>query len=288
MTLEKQQIANRSSKALIVVGFVAMAISFLAYWNNSSLAITPAAMPALQRLAVATYLVLPLSFGAIGVGLYRIYQIKASVSDDSITSVVANALNSKRAKQIFLAGFIGYGLFFAFTSGMILYKPDLKATDFGFPAPPYAELSPCCNYPGYMPMILAYFTENIGIQIIPLNLVLLVSVSFLVGLNFVLSSKAFSLSRSRKGTQLSTIGAATGLFVGCPTCAGTAFFLITGLWGTASALSTSIFLTTYQVQLQSIFIAISIPILVLTILVMAKNIRKSQSGSCSLEKSNQP
>ncbi|HEU5488370.1 MAG TPA: hypothetical protein VFV16_06055, partial [Candidatus Nitrosotalea sp.] len=61
---------GRSYLALILVGFLAIVVSFLAYAKNNSLIITPAAMPALQRLAVATYLVLFASFGSIGWGLY--------------------------------------------------------------------------------------------------------------------------------------------------------------------------------------------------------------------------
>ncbi|OLD33568.1 MAG: hypothetical protein AUI61_00405 [Thaumarchaeota archaeon 13_1_40CM_2_39_13_2] len=84
-----------------------------------------------------------------------------------------------------------YGIFFALTSGIIIYRPDTNATDYGFSKPPHIELSPCCDLPGYMPMVLAFFTEHMGLQIIPLNLVLLVVVSFLVGLNFALASAIF-------------------------------------------------------------------------------------------------
>ncbi len=280
--MEKQDTKlNSSAKALILVGFVAIAASFLVYWNNENTTVTPAAMPPLQRLAVATYVILLLSFGAISLGLYRFYKTKVQVPDNSVSSMIANAISNKSGRQIFLASFIGYGLFFAFTSGMILYKPELNATDYGFPTPPHAELSPCCGPPGNMPMFLAFFTEHVGLQVIPLNLVLLVVVSFLVSTNFVLFSKTFSLKRKKGG--LGVVGAGTGLFVGCPTCAGTAFFLITGVWGGAAATVTTLFLTTYQVQLQTLFLIISIPILAVTPLIMIRNIRKSQIGNCSLD-----
>lgn len=266
---------------MIIVGFVSIAVSFLAYWGNQSTIVTPAAMPPLHNLAVATYAILLLSFGAISLGLYRFYKTKVSAPNNSISSIVASAISNRRGRQIFIASFIGYGLFFAFTSGMILYKPEINATDFGFPTPPYAELSPCCGPPGNMPMFLAFFTEHIGLQVIPFNLVLLVIVSFLVSTNFVLFSKTFALTR-KKGS-LGVVGAGTGLFAGCPTCAGTAFFLITGLWSSATATATTLFLTTYQVQLQTLFLVISIPILAVTPLIMTRNIRKSQMGSCALD-----
>jgi len=276
--VEKQKSLVRSNVALILVGFLAIAVSFLAYAKNSNLTITPAAMPALHSLAVATYVVLLASFVAIGWGLYKTYKKKISSSDTTILSVIANSINNKRAKQIFVISAIGYGLFFAFTSGIIIYKPDINATDYGFPKPPHAELSPCCDLPGYMPMIFVFFTEHIGLQIIPINLLLLVSVSFLVGLNFAVSSTVFSIAKS--GGKLGVFGAITGLFVGCPTCAGTAFTMLFGFG--AGATTFTLFLTSFEAQVQTIFIAISIPVLLATPIIMAKKIR-SQNESCAVE-----
>jgi len=277
--VEKQKVLGRSHLALILVGFLAIAVSFLAYAKNSNIIITPAAMPALQRLAVATYVVLLTSFVAIGWGLYKMYRAKITVSDSTISSIIANAINNKRSRQVFLISAIGYGVFFAFTSGIIIYKPDINATDYGFPKPPHIEISPCCDLPGYMPMIFAFFTEHVGLQIIPLNLLLLVAVSFLVGLNFAISSAVFSIAKS--GGKLGAFGAITGLFVGCPTCAGTAFMMLFG-FGTGATTFT-LFLTSFEAQVQTIFIAISIPILLATPIIMAKRIQKSQNGSCAVD-----
>ena len=274
--MEKQ--TGRASHALILIGFLAIAVTFLAYTENNSLIITPAAMPALQRLAIATYVVLFLSFVSIGWGLYKVYRSKIMTSDSTISSIIANAINNKRAKQIFVISAIGYGIFFAFTSGIIIYKPDINATDYGFPKPPHAEISPCCDLPGYMPMIFVFFTEHVGLQIIPLNLLLLVIVSFLVGLNFAISSTVFSIVKS--GGKLGTFGAITGLFVGCPTCAGTAFTMLFG-FGTGATTFT-LFLTSFEAEVQTIFIAISIPVLLVTPIMMARKI-KSQNESCAVD-----
>ncbi|TLX68849.1 MAG: hypothetical protein E6L05_06620 [Thaumarchaeota archaeon] len=148
--MEKQTTMQRSYRTLIIVGFVAIAVSFLVYTKNDLISVTPAAIPALQRLAIATYVILFMSFGAIGWGLYRFYKIKIATGDNSIFSIIANTINNKRAKQIFVVSSIGYGIFFAFTSGIILYKPELNATDYGFQVP-HAEIASCCDLPGYMP-----------------------------------------------------------------------------------------------------------------------------------------
>ncbi len=276
--MEKQKTLGRSHRALILVGFLAIVVSFLAYAKNDNLIITPSAMPALQRLAVATYLVLFASFGSIGWGLYKMYKAKIAHADSTISSIIANAIHNKRSKQIFIISAIGYGIFFAFTAGIIIYKPDINATDYGFPKPPHIELSPCCDLPGYMPMIFAFFTEHIGLQIIPLNLLLLVTVSFLVGLNFATSSTVFSIAKS--GGKLGAFGAVTGLFVGCPTCAGTVFTMLFGFG--AGATTFTLFLTSFEAQIQTIFIALSIPVLLVTPIIMAKKIR-SQNESCAVE-----
>lgn len=276
--MEKHTV-RRSHRVLVITGFLAIIGSFLAYAKNYEMVVTPAAMPALNNLAVATYAVLFASFGAIGWGIYKYYRAKVNFPDSSTGSTISNALNTKRAKQIFVISAIGYGIFFGLTSGMILYKPDINATDYGFPTPPHIELSPCCDLPGYMPMIFAFFTEHVGLQIVPLNLVLLVTVSFLVGLNFALSATTFAIGKSVG--KFGTFGAVTGLFVGCPTCAGTAFSMLFGLG--ASATGVTLFLTSYEAQLQTIFIAISIPVLFVTPFIMARKIRKAQDGSCALE-----
>jgi len=278
LQVEKQNSVSRSYRALILVGFLAIVVSFLAYTKNNNFIITPAAMPALQNLAVATYLVLFASFAAIGWGLYKMYKTKITSADSTISSIIANAIHNKRSKQIFLISAIGYGLFFALTSGIIIYKPDINATDYGFPKPPHIELSPCCDLPGYMPMIFAFFTEHVGLQIIPVNLLLLVTVSFLVGLNFAISSTVFSIAKS--GGKLGAFGAVTGLFVGCPTCAGTIFTMLFGFG--AGATTFTLFLTSFEAQIQTIFIAISIPVLLVTPIIMAKKL-KSQNESCAVK-----
>ena len=79
--MEKQKTVGRSHLALILVGLLAIAVSFLAYAKNDNLMITPSAMPALQQLAVTTYLVLFASFAAIGWGLYKMYKVKIASAD---------------------------------------------------------------------------------------------------------------------------------------------------------------------------------------------------------------
>ena len=68
-----------------------------------------------------------------------------------------------------------------------------------------------------MPKIIVYLTEHVGLQIIPINLILQIIVSYLVAVNSSIAINAYTMSK--KSRSASTIGAATGLFIACPTCA---------------------------------------------------------------------
>ena len=123
-----------------------------------------------------------------------------------------------------------------------------------------------------MPKIIVYLTEHVGLQIIPINLILQIIVSYLVAVNSSIAINAYTMSK--KSRSVSTIGAATGLFIACPTCAGTFLSIFIG---TASGIGLSLLLT----QLQTLFIGLSIPILIVTPYIMAKKLQNSD-GSCKI------
>ena len=173
----------------------------------------------------------------------------------NILSVIASTTWNNKSKKIFVAVFISYGMFFAFTSGIIVYQPDVMFSYHYDAIIPSAHLNSCCGEPGYMPEIIVYLSEHVGLQIIPINLVLVVVVSYLVGLNTSLAINAISITKKSGG--LSSIGAITGLFIACPTCAGTFFAVFVG---SATAVTFTVLLT----HLQTLFIGITIPILLLT------------------------
>ena len=114
-----------------------------------------------------------------------------------------------------------------------------------------------------MPKFVAYLTEHVGIQIIPINLVLQVTVSYLVATNTALAVNAISITKKTGG--LGSIGATTGLFIACPTCVGSFLSLFVG--------ATSVVAFTVAVtELQTLFIAITIPILILTTFIISRKI----------------
>jgi hypothetical protein len=120
-----------------------------------------------------------------------------------------------------------------------------------------------------MTNFVAYLTEHVGINVIPINLLLQIIVSYLVALNTALAVNAIAITKKTGG--LGSIGATTGLFIACPTCVGSFLSLFIGA---TSAVAFTIAIT----ELQTLFIAISIPILILTPFLISRRIIKSQNN----------
>ena len=272
--MEKQtEVRIQKGKSLIILGFVVIAILFLIYARTASLGLTPEAVLAIERLAVVFYIILIMAFGAITFGLYRYHKQKALENNGGVLSIIAATTFNKKSRRIFLLTFIGYGVFFSLTSGMLVYQPEVVFSYHYNASIPSAHLTACCGDPGYMPKITVYLTEHIGLQIVPINLVLQIIVSYLVGLNTALAVSAFTFFKKEGG--LSSVGATTGLFIACPTCVG-AFSSI--FVGSAGAIAFTLAIT----QLQTMFILITIPILLITPFIMAKKLR-GRGGNCAAE-----
>lgn len=270
----ENQAHSHGGKKLIVLGFATIVIIFILYtrYQNPEL-ITPDSIDSIQRIAYGFYIILLAAFGAIMYGIYLYHREKVEKKGKDIATIIALTTWNSRSRKVFVMTFVGYGIFFSLVSGTLVYQPEVNfVTHYGATIPS-GFVSPCCDEPGYMPKIIVYLTEHVGLQIIPINLVLQVIVSYLVGLNASIAVSAYAISK--KGRGMSTVGAATGLFIACPTCAGTFLSIFIG---TASGIALSIALT----QLQTLFIAISIPVLLVTPFVMAKKLRNAD-GSCKTE-----
>ena len=264
---------SSNGKTLIVLGFIGISILFLIYSRYGYLSITPDTVPVLERMALAFYVMLALSFCGISYGLYIFHKQQVAKNTNSILSIIGISTYNRRSRQIFVVSFLGYGLFFTLTSGMLVYQPEVTFSVHYDATIPSAHITSCCGPPGYMPKIVVFFSEHVGLNIVPINLVLLLVVSYLVGLNFAIAAKALPITR--QGGGLGSVGASTGLFIACPTCAGTILSLLVG--GSAVALTIAI------VQIQTILIAVSIPVLLSTPIIMARRIRKFNAENCSVD-----
>ena len=276
MEKHKPQIKT-NDKAFIIIGFIAIGIIFVLYSNISDFSVTTDSIEAIDRLAIGFYITLLMSFSTIGYGIYRYHHRKAIEPDHGILTIIAKTTLNSKSRKIFLATFITYGLFFSLTSGLIVYQPDVIFSHHYNVTVPSGHINACCGEPGYMPTIIVYMTEHIGLQIIPINMVLVIIVSYLVGLNTALAVKAISITKKSGG--LTSIGAVTGLFVACPTCVSTFFALFIG---STSAIAFTVILT----HLQTLFVGITIPILLLAPILLAKKIQK-KDDDCTVNTKRQ-
>ena len=258
----------------IILPLAVIVTLFLIYSRfQESTIINPEILQVLERLAIGFYVILSVSIVALAVGLYSYHKKMAQKNDNSIQSILSNILLRKRSKKIFWITFFVYGVFFSMASGTLVYQPDVTFSLHYNVDVPSAFIAPCCDPIGYMPKIIVYMTENTGLQIIPVNLLLQIIVSYLVAFNMTIAVPAISLSRKTGG--LCGTGSVAGLFVACPTCAGTFLTLFFG-----TTLSSG--LTLYLVQLQTVFIALSVPVLLITPIYMAKKF-KNKADNWSLE-----
>lgn len=262
----------RRAKTLIILGMVSIAALFVMYgrYQDPQL-LTPDAIGVVQRIAYGFYIGLAASLGGIAIGMYRYHRHLASQGTGGLQWVIAVATDNKRARKVFAVTFVGYGIFFSLVSGMLVYQPEVNFSIHYGADIPSGFVAPCCGELGYMPKIIIYITEHVGLQVIPVNLVLQVTVSYLVGLNAAVAAGAYHTSKKTRGLG-GSIGAAAGLFIACPTCAGTFVSIFVGTAG-------GIVLSAALAQMQTLFIAVSIPVLLVTPYIMAKKLR-NPDGSC--------
>ena len=264
---------TRNGRPLITLGFVAIAVLFLIYARLGNSEVTPAALGSFERLGIAFYAMILLALGAIAYGFYQYHKHKVELGENDAFSVIAQVTWNSKSRKIFIITSVGYGIFFALTSGILVYQPDVTFSYHYGVLVPSAQIAPCCGEIGYVPKFIFYITEHVGMQIIPINLILQIAVSYLVGLNTAIAVNAFSILK--RGTGMGSVAAATGLFIACPTCAGTFLSLFVSA-------SSAVAFTLAVTQVQTILIAISIPLLVVTPVIMAKKIRAS-GWSCKIE-----
>jgi hypothetical protein len=274
---------RESGFRVFFVGLFSLLIAFIIYSRLST--------PSSELLKVESYELMGLAYGMLAItaasiaslvhGAYIIFrseQMRTAVGySNSLISFITSAFSGRDYWSIMVVATISYGIFFSFLSQILIYRADVSFTERGIRVPSI-DLTPCCAAPGYMPMLTVYITDHFLILIIPLNVILATLVSLLVGFNVALSVFAFRLKKSlqTKTSLAAGIGATSGLFVGCPTCAGTLISTVLGI-GVAGAGGTT---ASVFAPFQTVFIAASIPALVVAPFLIARSIRSA--SSCKL------
>ena len=229
-------------------------------------------------LVLEFYLAQALSTVLVMVGLYFIYRLlvtRRGQETPTVTSIIGDALGSSRAVRLGAAVAIAYGLVYAFFSSLITYQPTVNfAQVYGVTQPGWSYVT-CCGVTGTVPKLVVYLSPSLhlGMVLVPLSLLFLFVVPVLVGFNVALSYYALRQSSFPvSGRWLLSSGAVVGLFTACPTCAG--LFLASSIGGIGTTLAVA--LAPYQL----LFIAVTIPVLLLGPLLTALSVKRSYEASC--------
>jgi hypothetical protein len=246
-----------------------------------TLYIYPVMSRSIQLLQELAYVVLSLLLVGIFMllgGMTRYFTRAATgngVSDSPSTVMVLSlALRERRSFRMFVLASILYAVFFAFVSGFLVYQPlGQFSQSYGVSVPSILPVV-CCGALGQMPQFVVYLTQQFAILVVPLNLILLVAVSWLVGLNVAIATYSYrNWSTRARGKWFGGLGAIVGIFTACPTCAGFFFLTMLGLaGGVAFALTLS--------SLQAIFLGLGLPMLLITPITTCRRIQNSWTASC--------
>jgi len=222
-----------------IVGSGAMLVSLVSYYlATSNVIVNPVTDEQLQAPALATLIAFLLGLVSIIYGLHVLLHQewrRQEVGDgrsESKFSVLVRALCSRPYNILFPTSALLYGVLFALVSGVLVYQPDLAE---GLGTTPSAFLVTCCDPLGQTPRLVIYLTSSLGLLLVPLNVLLLVGTSWMVGANVSLAVFAYrtkAVSGSLK--WLGSFGATTGLLTACPTCAS---LLLLGAAGGGDALA---------------------------------------------------
>jgi hypothetical protein len=278
---------RESGFRVFFVGLFSLLIAFIIYSRLT--------MPSSDLLRVESHELMGLAYGTLAItaasmasilyGTYIIFRSQqmrnavgsGSSGSNSLFSFIMSTFSGREYWTIMIVAAISYGIFFGFLSQILIYRPDVSFTERGIRVPSI-DLTPCCAAPGYMPMLTVYITDHFLILIIPINVILATVVSLLVGFNVSLSTFAFRLKKSlqTKTSLAAGIGATSGLFVGCPTCAGSLISAVLGI-GVAGAGGTT---AGAFAGFQTLFMAASIPALIVAPFLSARSIRSA--STCNL------
>lgn len=192
-----------------------------------------------------------------------------------LTSGLSSILSRETSTRIFGVSTIVYAVVFGVISSTIVIRPGANfSTTYGVSVPS-VDAVVCCGPIGQVPQLVIYLTQQFAIMVIPTNIIILFTVSWLVGLNSAIARYALvHRPANSKAKWVAGVGAFVGLFTACPTCAGFGLLTTIGLTG---AVSLALTFSAFQVA----FLAIGLPILVVSPVMVLRalhNARVCEAG----------
>lgn len=209
--------------------------------------------------------------------IWQNIQFKNKVINLNMKSMLYHLFTTQKYRQTFIITSIVYSIIFSLVSGIVIYQPNGLFSQTYFTDIPSIKIIYCCGNFGQYPNMAIYITEHIGLMLIPLTFLILLFVSILVGINIMFISFAINNRPKRDIKWFFSIAAITGLFTGCPTCAG--LFIANVLPGSFAISS----LTLVSLYYQRIFIIITVGLLIFTAFLSLKNIKMLFEDGCIIE-----
>lgn len=270
--------------AKAVLGFSIVAVSLQAYStyvNSIPIFVAPISSP----LEYLGYLVLVLTFVGVSFVILGVRQLLGELragkgSAPATLLVIAQVFGERRYNRVMAAVTLIYGAFFAVVSGIVVYRPMENFAQEYLAQIPSAVIAVCCGGAGFVPVLTVFLTDHIGLLIIPANILILVIVSALVGINATLIVCEYHhRPHSSSRRWLLGLGAVTGLFTACPTCAGLFFSsIVAGLGSSALVILPST---------QLFFVVGTILVLIGGVYLSTRVLGQAFLGHCELEPKTQ-
>ncbi len=211
-----------------------------------------------------------------------------------LSILVQVAFENKRYFRIFLVATIAYGIVFSQISSVLVYRSQSFKYLYGInniPSVTTITYGPV----GYAPALSIYITDHIGLFIFPINLLILIAVSVLVGFNIMFSiftlrlrsaiatvaciDSKTKIANTKLGSEqyhafLKSIVYMAGLFAACPTCASYYIFGIIFPSATTTFGSFTISVAAFTSQFYLAIFASSLVVLLFSPFVTAAAMRQ--------------
>ena len=270
----KEDILLNKGLRIIIFSVSSLIFSFIFYskFTNPNFNDIIMFTPVLLNISIGILIITFISSIAICFGLWNLY-VSNEPSKKNLKYFISLPFREKRYTLIVILSGIFYGIIFSFLSQILVLIDNGSNSFEDIKFSPSIKIIPCCNTIGYVPITYIYLAEYFFIFLIPINIPLVFILSFLVGFNISINifmikrlKENYNKKNNNKSKVIGGIGATCGLFIGCPTCAGS---IIATIFGFSAGTTTISILASFQ----TVFIVISIPALMIAPFLIAKTVK---------------
>ena len=271
---------------MLTTGILLVFLPLVAYTSliSRNLFLSQKNANSLEALAYGSLVSMVCGLGIISYAASRLLSNKtwSATQPASALAVISSIITDRRYLVVAIGSAAAYALFYAVVSSVLVYQPDVFfSKDYGVVIPS-ANVILCCGPVGQVPQFVVYLSDHLGLLLIPLNIILMFVVAWLVGFNAAVVWYAYdNRSLQVKGGWLTVLGASTGLFTACPTCAG---FFLSSLLGLSGVFSVAAGLS----WLQGTLVALGIVLLTAGPILVTKKIAEGPACVARRNRANLP